>query len=141
MPVYSFVADALSSLPDELQPTNLSERNVSQNFAFLDFQASYALFASVISSATFVGPGRSGSFQVVPSAFALFASTFPPHVAKMKAVAAVKPKCTNLAIIARINLVDRSAKYLKNLVGAPGFEPGASCAQGRRATRLRYAPT
>jgi hypothetical protein len=30
---------------------------------------------------------------------------------------------------------------LNNLVGAPGFEPGASCAQGRRATRLRYAPT
>ncbi len=37
--------------------------------------------------------------------------------------------------------MDRSAKYLKRLVGAPGFEPGASCAQGRRATRLRYAPT
>jgi hypothetical protein len=36
--------------------------------------------------------------------------------------------------------MDRSAKYLKSLVGAPGFEPGASCAQGRRATRLRYAP-
>jgi hypothetical protein len=32
-------------------------------------------------------------------------------------------------------------KSLKSLVGAPGFEPGASCAQGRRATRLRYAPT
>jgi hypothetical protein len=30
---------------------------------------------------------------------------------------------------------------LKNMVGAPGFEPGTSCAQGRRATRLRYAPT
>jgi hypothetical protein len=33
---------------------------------------------------------------------------------------------------------------LKNqelVVGAPGFEPGTSCAQGRRATRLRYAPT
>ena len=29
----------------------------------------------------------------------------------------------------------------KLVVGAPGFEPGASCAQGRRATRLRYAPT
>src|ERR1035438_2992264 len=28
----------------------------------------------------------------------------------------------------------------KNLVGAPGFEPGTFCAQGRRATRLRYAP-
>ncbi len=27
------------------------------------------------------------------------------------------------------------------MVGAPGFEPGTSCAQGRRATRLRYAPT
>ena len=26
------------------------------------------------------------------------------------------------------------------LVGAPGFEPGTSCAQGKRATRLRYAP-
>src|SRR5260370_35486304 len=29
----------------------------------------------------------------------------------------------------------------KSLVGASGFEPEASCAQGRRATRLRYAPT
>ena len=27
------------------------------------------------------------------------------------------------------------------MVGASGFEPEASCAQGRRATRLRYAPT
>jgi hypothetical protein len=34
-----------------------------------------------------------------------------------------------------------SRKMLRTLVGAPGFEPGASCAQGRRATRLRYAPT
>ena len=33
---------------------------------------------------------------------------------------------------------------LKNqelVVGASGFEPETSCAQGRRATRLRYAPT
>jgi hypothetical protein len=30
---------------------------------------------------------------------------------------------------------------LETLVGASGFEPEASCAQGRRATRLRYAPT
>jgi hypothetical protein len=37
--------------------------------------------------------------------------------------------------------MERSAKYLKNLVGAPRFELGTSCAQGRRATRLRYAPT
>jgi hypothetical protein len=37
--------------------------------------------------------------------------------------------------------MDRSAKYLKSLVGASGFEPETSCAQGRRATRLRYAPT
>jgi hypothetical protein len=29
--------------------------------------------------------------------------------------------------------MDRSAKYLKSLVGAPGFEPGASCAQASRA--------
>ena len=29
--------------------------------------------------------------------------------------------------------MDRSAKYLKSLVGASGFEPEASCAQGRRS--------
>ena len=28
----------------------------------------------------------------------------------------------------------------KNLVGAPRFELGTPCAQGRCATRLRYAP-
>ena len=27
------------------------------------------------------------------------------------------------------------------LVGARGFEPRTSCAQGKRATRLRHAPT
>ena len=27
------------------------------------------------------------------------------------------------------------------MVGTGGFEPPASCSQGRRATRLRYAPT
>jgi integrase len=33
-------------------------------------------------------------------------------------------------------------QFIENkVVGAPGFEPGTSCAQGRRATRLRYAPT
>ena len=31
--------------------------------------------------------------------------------------------------------------YLKGLVGAWRFELQTSCAQGRRATRLRYAPT
>src|SRR5436305_8570742 len=30
---------------------------------------------------------------------------------------------------------------LKALVGARGFEPPTPCAQGRCATRLRYAPT
>jgi hypothetical protein len=25
-------------------------------------------------------------------------------------------------------------------IGAPGFEPGTSCSQSRRATKLRYAP-
>ena len=33
------------------------------------------------------------------------------------------------------------AKYLILLVGATGFEPATPCAQGRCATRLRYAPT
>src|SRR5512144_500170 len=32
-------------------------------------------------------------------------------------------------------------KQLKGLVGASRFELETSCAQGRRATRLRYAPT
>jgi hypothetical protein len=30
---------------------------------------------------------------------------------------------------------------LERLVGARGFEPRTPCAQGRCATRLRYAPT
>src|ERR1700751_3061421 len=30
---------------------------------------------------------------------------------------------------------------IRKLVGAAGFEPAAPCAQGRCATRLRYAPT
>jgi Aconitase family (aconitate hydratase) len=30
---------------------------------------------------------------------------------------------------------------METVVGARGFEPRTSCAQGRRATRLRYAPT
>ena len=44
----------------------------------------------------------------------------------------------------RQNLFSHSptGEFTENeVVGAPGFEPGASCAQGRRATRLRYAPT
>jgi hypothetical protein len=35
--------------------------------------------------------------------------------------------------------VGGSVIYWK-MVGAPGFEPGTSCAQGKRATRLRHAP-
>jgi hypothetical protein len=34
-----------------------------------------------------------------------------------------------------------SCKYERDLVGAWRFELQTSCAQGRRATRLRYAPT
>jgi hypothetical protein len=30
---------------------------------------------------------------------------------------------------------------LRKMVGATGFEPATPCAQGRCATRLRYAPT
>ena len=37
--------------------------------------------------------------------------------------------------------IDGDGKLLILLVGASGFEPETSCAQGRRATRLRYAPT
>ena len=35
----------------------------------------------------------------------------------------------------------KSRDFVGEVVGAPGFGPGTSCAQGRRATRLRYAPT
>src|ERR1700688_4630113 len=73
-PVNSLVADALSSLPDEPQPTKLSERNVSQNFASLDFQAAYARFSSV-TSATIVGPACAVSSAAF-AAFASFASVF-----------------------------------------------------------------
>ena len=40
------------------------------------------------------------------------------------------------------NSINKSElKTQELLVGAPRFELGTSCAQGRRATRLRYAPT
>jgi hypothetical protein len=38
-------------------------------------------------------------------------------------------------------LANRTLKTKELMVGAPRFELGTSCAQGRRATRLRYAPT
>jgi hypothetical protein len=42
----------------------------------------------------------------------------------------------------RRNLETREpARWLSYLVGAWRFELQTSCAQGRRATRLRYAPT
>jgi hypothetical protein len=47
----------------------------------------------------------------------------------------VFPSSTEAKIQRRKNL------FSGLVVGAPGFEPGTSCAQGRRATRLRYAPT
>ena len=33
-----------------------------------------------------------------------------------------------------------TAVYIVNMVGVPGFEPGASCAQGKHATKLRHTP-
>jgi hypothetical protein len=40
---------------------------------------------------------------------------------------------------AKVDVSRENPLYL--LVGATGFEPAAPCAQGRCATRLRYAPT
>jgi hypothetical protein len=37
--------------------------------------------------------------------------------------------------------LERRDSKLRILVGAIGFEPTTPCAQGRCATRLRYAPT
>ena len=36
---------------------------------------------------------------------------------------------------------DKGQEVKRKLVGARGFEPRTPCAQGRCATRLRYAPT
>jgi hypothetical protein len=41
----------------------------------------------------------------------------------------------------RVRQIHKRAKTLRILVGATGFEPATPCAQGRCATRLRYAPT
>ncbi len=47
------------------------------------------------------------------------------------------PKFTNSTTGASRNVL----KLQEILVGARGFEPRTPCAQGRCATRLRYAPT
>ena len=39
------------------------------------------------------------------------------------------------------NAQELNRKQFRKLVGATGFEPATPCAQGRCATRLRYAPT
>src|SRR6186997_650507 len=41
----------------------------------------------------------------------------------------------------RVRRIHKRVKTLVILVGAAGFEPATPCAQGRCATRLRYAPT
>jgi hypothetical protein len=38
-------------------------------------------------------------------------------------------------------MMPEASNLLKGVVGAWRFELQTSCAQGRRATRLRYAPT
>lgn len=42
------------------------------------------------------------------------------------------PTCSSIAW--------RDRRRQKTMVGAPGFEPGTSCSQSRRAAKLRYAP-
>ena len=41
----------------------------------------------------------------------------------------------------RVRRIHKRVKTLRIVVGATGFEPATPCAQGRCATRLRYAPT
>jgi hypothetical protein len=49
-----------------------------------------------------------------------------------------------VALYARLSTTNAGgavSKFSEELVGAIGFEPTTPCAQGRCATRLRYAPT
>ena len=41
----------------------------------------------------------------------------------------------------RLSVVGASPDTQCEMVGVPGFEPGAPCSQSRCATRLRYTPT
>src|SRR4051794_36550011 len=68
-------------------------------------------------------------------------STEDPH-ARKRAVRPyrVSPKCYPSSALV-VGRTTKHAKMLGNLVGATGFEPATPCAQGRCATRLRYAPT
>jgi hypothetical protein len=47
---------------------------------------------------------------------------------------------TSALVLPEHALLARLSYTLMKMVGAAGFEPATSCAQGRRATRLRYAP-
>ena len=48
--------------------------------------------------------------------------------------------CRSIQLSYWRNVPDRRSSCRAPLVGAPGFEPGTSCSQSRRDTRLRYAP-
>jgi len=57
-----------------------------------------------------------------------------------------RPRSMSAIAISRIaeaviNLQVLESRAQFELVGARGFEPRTPCAQGRCATRLRYAPT
>ena len=48
---------------------------------------------------------------------------------------------STLLIASRLGSLSMTKRLVNYLVGAIGFEPTTPCAQGRCATRLRYAPT
>ena len=65
----------------------------------------------------------------------------PDRVLLIKSRPVLKVLCFKMAPKSGCQVLVQAAKSWRNLVGAPGFEPGTSCAQGKRATRLRHAPT
>ena len=60
-------------------------------------------------------------------------------LSKAKTVCPTDNEPRALTLTANTNFEPRTS-YLDNMVGAEGFEPPASCSQGRRATKLRYTP-
>jgi hypothetical protein len=65
------------------------------------------------------------------------------HVARVLGfgIFLIVPRLHHNAAPPKFTSSNNNSLSCRNLVGASGFEPEASCAQGRRATRLRYAPT
>ncbi len=83
------------------------------------------------SSSSLYSTSQSVMTKTETKAVHLHSSSYSP-AAREEAILIHEPQATSHK--------PQATSHRRRVVGAPGFEPGASCSQSRRATKLRHAP-